>query len=72
MEVFLSSLTKASLPGILAAALYVTLEEGREKTVQIRAGRINELKPHVGLEEARRAVEEVDALMIDSERYSIN
>jgi hypothetical protein len=52
----------------LATALYVTLEEGREKTVQIRSRRINELKPHVGIEEAKRAVEEVDVLIKDSEK----
>jgi hypothetical protein len=44
------------------------LEEGKEKSVRVRAKRINELKPHVVVEEARLAVEEVDALMKDSER----
>lgn len=52
----------------LATALYVTLEEGREKTVQARARRINELKPHVKIDEAKRAVEEVDFLMIEAEK----
>lgn len=52
----------------LATALYVTLEEGQEKSVRVRAKRINELKPHVRIEEAKLAVEEVDALMKDSER----
>lgn len=52
----------------LATALYVTLEEGKEKSARVRAKRINELKPHVVVEEARLAVEEVDVLMKDSER----
>lgn len=51
----------------LATALYVTLGEGREKTVQTRAKRINELKPHVKIDEAVRAVEQVDSLMSEAE-----
>lgn len=51
----------------LATALYVTLGEGREKTIQYRARRIHELKPHVKIDEAMRAVEEVDSLLKESE-----
>jgi len=51
----------------LATALYVTLEEGRDKTIQARAKRINELKPHVNINEALKAVEEVDFLMVEAE-----
>ncbi len=51
----------------LATALYVTLEEGKEKSVPVRAKRINELKPHVGFEEAKLAVALVDSLMKDWE-----
>jgi hypothetical protein len=52
----------------LATALYVTLEEGRDKKAATRAKRINELKPHVKIDEAKRAVEEVDSLMIEAEK----
>jgi len=45
----------------------VTLEKGGNKTVQARAIRINELKPHVKIDEALRAVEEVELLMGEAE-----
>ncbi|MDF9407777.1 MAG: hypothetical protein A4E52_01437 [Pelotomaculum sp. PtaB.Bin013] len=51
----------------LATALYVTLEKGGDKKVQARAIRINELKPHVKIDEALRAVEEVESLMAEAE-----
>ncbi|MGI6492663.1 MAG: hypothetical protein ACOX0T_09700 [Pelotomaculum sp.] len=63
----LASLRVAELER-LATALYVTLEEGREKTVQARAIRINKLKPHVRIDEAQRAVEEVDSLMLQAKK----
>lgn len=52
----------------LATALYVTLEKAGNKTVQDRARRINELKPHVKIEEALQAVEEVESLMSEAQR----
>lgn len=52
----------------LATALYVTFEEGMDKTVQARAKRINELKPHVSINEALKAVEEVDSLALEAEK----
>lgn len=47
----------------LATALYVTLEEGKDRPVDYRARKINELKPHVKINEATAAVEKVDLLM---------
>jgi len=52
----------------LATALYVTFEEGMDKTVQARAKRINELKPHVNINEVLKAVEEVDSLALEAEK----
>lgn len=50
----------------LATALYVTLEEGMNKSLQARAMRIVELKPHIIINEAASAVEEVDSLMAEA------
>lgn len=44
----------------LASALYVTKESATEKDVEARVNEILELKPHVGRESARLAVETVD------------
>ena len=44
----------------LATALYVTLEENRERTSAERAQRIRELKPHVTMPEATQAISELD------------
>lgn len=52
----------------LATALYVTLEEDMNKEVHFRAKRINELKPHVKMEEAVKAVEQIESLMIEVEK----
>ncbi|OPX87101.1 MAG: hypothetical protein A4E53_02631 [Pelotomaculum sp. PtaB.Bin104] len=46
----------------LATALYVKLEKADDQTVQTLARRIHELKPHVSIEDARQAVEEVQSL----------
>jgi uncharacterized protein YwgA len=45
----------------LATALYVT-KENPEQSVEERARRINELKPHVSLTEAKKAVEHIDEM----------
>ncbi|BBB90484.1 MAG TPA: hypothetical protein PKA28_15625 [Methylomusa anaerophila] len=45
----------------LATALYVTLEDGT-RLVEDRAKRVNELKPHVSIDQALEAVKEVDQL----------
>jgi len=46
----------------LATALYVTLEGQAGKDVESRARRVNDLKPHISIEEARKAVEMVDKI----------
>jgi uncharacterized protein YwgA len=46
----------------LATALYVTFELGRARNSEARAARLNELKPHIALEDATRAIEDVDAI----------
>jgi hypothetical protein len=50
----------------LATALYVRLKEDAETTVEERAARINELKPHISEAEARRAVGEVDRICAEA------
>lgn len=50
----------------LATALFVTLEIGVGASVDARAARLNELKPHVSLDEAREAVERLDRLREDA------
>ena len=47
----------------LATALYITLEGGEPGG---RAARLNALKPHVRLEDAAKAVEELDAVVADA------
>ncbi len=49
----------------LGTALYVTKEDG-SRSVEARAHRINELKPHVPVELACQAVEEVDSLLAEA------
>lgn len=51
----------------LATALLVTLENGELQTAEERANALTELKPHVAATRAQAAVEEVDALITDSE-----
>jgi hypothetical protein len=46
----------------LATALYLTLE-APETAAELRARRINELKPHVSVEEAQAAVTQVDGII---------
>ncbi|MFA5383579.1 MAG: hypothetical protein WC364_02750 [Eubacteriales bacterium] len=62
----LSGLSVAELER-LATALYVTLEEGRNQNAITRAIRINELKPHIKIDEAQKAVGDVDSLIIEAE-----
>lgn len=49
----------------IATALYVT-KENPGTSVETRARRLTELKPHVPLEEAKEAVEKVDRMIKDS------
>lgn len=51
----------------IATALYVTREKAGSD-VETRARRLNELKPHVPLDEAREAVERVDKMIEESRR----
>ena len=44
----------------LATALYVTQEDHKDSDVDTRARRINELKPHVTVQQATEAVRKVD------------
>lgn len=50
----------------LATALFVTLDAQVGDSVDERAARLNELKPHVPLDEAREAVERLDQLREDT------
>lgn len=50
----------------LATALYVTREGAAGTDVNARATRLNNLKPHVQLDEARSAVERVDRMIEES------
>lgn len=50
----------------LATAFYITKEQGEEQSVEKRAEYIHQLKPHVSLEEARRAVEIIDSLRLEA------
>ena len=47
----------------LSTALYVTLQQG-EKSMESRAKRIHDLKPHVSVESAAEAVKELDSSSI--------
>ena len=53
----------------LATALYVTLEGAQPRE---RAARLNTLKPHVSLEEARIAVEQLDVLADEAVRLGLS
>ena len=44
----------------LATALYITKNRETDGSVQQRANRINEIKPHVSIEEAEEALKKVD------------
>jgi hypothetical protein len=50
----------------LATALWVTRELGLEESVQGRAAALNELKPHVSMEDAEEAVQETDKLLCEA------
>lgn len=50
----------------LATALFVLLEGGGSASVDERAARLHELKPHVSIDEAREAVERLDRLREDA------
>jgi len=50
----------------VATALYVTRESGGN--VPARAREINALKPHISIESAAQAVEEVDAMLVEVEQ----
>ena len=53
----------------LATALLVTLEgRAEDATVDARARWIHELKPHVGIEDARKSVEAVDGIVKRAEK----
>jgi uncharacterized protein YwgA len=46
----------------LGTALYVTLEDLSRRSVEDRAARLHELKPHVSVTEATEAVKQIDKL----------
>jgi hypothetical protein len=56
----------------LATALYSSLEKGWDATVESRARFLNEIKPHVSLEEAREAVGSLDALHAEAQRRGLD
>ncbi len=51
----------------LATALYVTQEDQSQGDTESRAQRIHEIKPHVSLQQAREATDEVDKFVSVSE-----
>ncbi len=53
----------------LATALFVTRNELPRASLEARASRVNELKPHFTLDEARAAVAEVDGLIANAEPF---
>ncbi|MCL6615411.1 MAG: hypothetical protein K6U03_12545, partial [Firmicutes bacterium] len=55
----------------LGTALFVTCTEGAHDPGE-RARRIHELKPHISLEEARAAVETVDALRAEAAKAGMS
>jgi len=57
----------------LATALYVTKKEATAtKSIGDRAKRLHELKPHVSMEDARVAVEDVDQIIAEAaERFQV-
>jgi len=56
----------------LATALFVALEEPSGSSVERRAQLISELKPHVDLADAERAVKLVDRIRADARRLRSN
>lgn len=55
----------------LSTALYVTKKENVDSSVESRAKRINELKPHVHIKEAREAISMVDGIIKDAQDVQI-
>lgn len=55
----------------MGTALYVTLD-GCQEDVESRAGRIIELKPHIKIEKARQAVQNVDRMRRSFEQHFSN
>jgi hypothetical protein len=53
----------------LATAFYVTRELGKEAPLGLRAERLNQLKPHISIDMASQAIEELDHLMIQASDY---
>jgi phage I-like protein len=51
----------------LATALWVTKEASPDASVQARAEKVNELKPHVTISAAIEAVEEIDRLIAEAQ-----
>jgi uncharacterized protein YwgA len=47
----------------LATAFYVTREQPEKASVDVRAARLHDLKSHVSLEEAKRALEKIDEVI---------
>lgn len=62
----LSGLGVAQLERV-ATALYVTLEEQEEQSVASRAEKIVTLKPHIKIDEALAAVENLDTYIIEAQ-----
>jgi hypothetical protein len=54
----------------LATALYVTREHDCTRNVDARAARLNELKPHIAVDDATRAIEDVDVIWAEAEALS--
>lgn len=50
----------------LSTALYVTSEDLKRTSIEARAERIHDLKPHISTEQARIAVEEVDKILSEA------
>ena len=55
----------------ISTALYVTLTGGVDGSVESRAQRINELKPHVEIGEAREAVKIVDVIIEEAREVQV-
>lgn len=54
----------------LATALWVTRELGGEASIEDRAGRLHQVKPHVSIADAADAVNEIDEMLTESSAVS--
>ncbi len=54
----------------LATALHVTKELGEDASVEDRAERLTKIKPHIRLEEARKAVDRIDRFRTDARQIA--